>query len=346
MEKVNRIIKIVLWAAIAIVFLAILLFRLRSLASVLLISAMLAYLLHKPLKALEKKLTRPWALLIIFGLLTGFFTLLCSYIIPLFVRQAADLLGYVPKVMQGLESFLQKTGEKTGEPLSGILTQFFGNFYTRTADWMGAATLSVAQAGYSNLGWALLTPFLTFYFLKDHEYFMDQINYLVPLKYRKDVKTLLSSIDLALGHFLRGQFIVSVAVAAMTTIGFAIIGVPNYLLLGLLCGLCNMIPYVGPFIGAVPVALASAVQGWKILLLALAVVLAVQEIDNMVISPKVMGNHLKIHPVYIIIAIIAGSGLVGIIGIIFALPALIILRETTQFLFHRRLYQKSDIEKI
>jgi predicted PurR-regulated permease PerM len=96
----------------------------------------------------------------------------------------------------------------------------------------------------------------------------------------------------------------------------------------------------------VPVALSSAVFGWKTMLLSIAVVFIVQEIENMIISPKIFGDKLSIHPLYIIVAIIAASGLLGLIGILFALPALIILRETVQFLFRRKLYDGRNIEKV
>ena len=167
---------------------------------------------------------------------------------------------------------------------------------------------------------------------------MDQFNYLVPVRYRKDLHALYVSIDKALGQFLRGQLVVSISVAALTATGLLIVGVPNAPLLGLICGLCNLIPYIGPFIGAIPVALVAAALGWKLMLLAVLVVLVVQQLDNMIISPKIIGDSIRIHPVYIIAAIIAGSGLFGVLGLLLALPSLIILKEIVLFLFRKRLY--------
>ena len=79
----------------------------------------------------------------------------------------------------------------------------------------------------------------------------------------------------------------------MTATGLLIIGVPNALLLGLICGLCNMIPFIGPFIGAMPVALVSVMLGWKTMLLSVLVVFIVQQFDNTIISPKIMGDSLR-----------------------------------------------------
>ncbi len=336
MDKSRQVLRWVLWA-FAAVLAALLLYRLRSLVFVLLLSAMLAYLLYRPLKYLERRMRRPWALLVIFGLLAGFLALFSSYAVPVFVRQAAELLGTIPRVMETLQGFLSRMAQRSGEPFGDFVNQSFDKLYARTTDWLGTATLGAAQSGYSNVGWVLLVPFITFYMLKDHGFFLDQLQYLVPVRWRADAGKLLGSIDLSLGHFLRGQLLVSIVVMAMMTVGLAVLGVPNYLLLGLLCGVFNMIPYVGPFLGAAPVALSAAVCGWQTLVLALILVLVVQQMDNMVLSPKIIGDNLRIHPLYIIVAILAGSGLLGFVGIVFALPLLIILRETVQFLFRRRL---------
>lgn len=338
MDKAVKVIRIIIVAAIVTAFALLFFFRLGGLACTLISAAALSYLLNKPLKKMEKRMKRHWALLIIFGILAGVTALFVCYMVPLFFRQATDLAAYVPKIMQAVSGILDNAGKSAGEPLDGIINDAFKSFNQRAANWLGSTTINVAQGSYSGMGWALLLPVFTFYFLKDREHFIDQINYLIPLKYRSDLHSLYISIDKSLGQFLRGQLLVAFSVAVMTATGLLIIGVPNALLLGAICGLCNMIPFIGPFIGAIPVALVSIVLGWKAMLLSVAVVLIVQLLDNAIISPKILGDSLKIHPAYIIIAIIAGSGLFGIMGLLLALPMLIILKEIVLFAFKKRLY--------
>jgi predicted PurR-regulated permease PerM len=342
LDKVARIIKLIIIIAVAVTAAVLLWMKLSGLLCTLVISVIAAYLLNKPLKYLEKKMRRPWALLIIFGLLAGATAFILYYFVPLFLKQAADLVAYIPKVIQSAGVMLGNFGDSAGEPLAGILNQAFQGFDRRAADWLGGATITAAQSISLGLGWTLLFPFFMFYFLKDHEQFIDQICYLVPIRFRADMHYLYLSIDKAIGLFIRGQLLVSATVAVLVTAGLLVVGVPNALLLGLICGLCNIIPYIGPFIGVVPVALVSAVLGWRTMLLAVLVVFAVQQLDNMVISPKIIGDSIRMHPAYIIIAIIAGSSLFGIIGLLFALPALIILKEIALFLFKKRLYRKKD----
>jgi predicted PurR-regulated permease PerM len=344
MDRAVRVIRIIFIILVIVALFLLLIIRLSSLLCVLILSAVVAYLLNKPLRSMEKKMKRPWALLIIFGsltIITGFFF---YYVVPLFVRQAADLIAYTPKLVQAIGGLLDDAGKSAGEPLAGFLKQTFDGFNKRAADWLGSATISLAQGGSSGIGWALLIPVFAFYILKDHEYFIDQVGYLIPLKYRTDLHSLYVSIDKAVGQFLRGQLLVAISVAVMTTTGLLIIGVPNALLLGIICGLCNLIPYIGPLIGAIPVALVSLMLGWKTMLFSVMVVFIVQQVDNMVISPKIMGDSLRIHPVYIIVAIIAGSGLFGFMGLLLALPALIILKEVILFIFKKRLYRNKDTD--
>lgn len=346
MDRLARIVKITILAAVSIAAAVLLWRKLSGLICTLLISAIAAYLLNKPMKALENKMKRPWALLLLFGALAGVTAFMLYYFMPLFFRQAADLIAYIPKVLQGAEDILGDFGETAGEPLAGIIGQAFAGLNGRVAEWLGGATIAAAQSCSAGVGWAILFPFFTFYFLKDHEYFIEQLAYLLPVRWRADAQALYASIDKAILQFLRGQLLVSVTVAVLVTVGLLVVGVPNALLLGLICGLCNMIPYIGPFIGIVPVALVSAVLGWKTLLLALAVVFAVQQLDNMVISPKIIGDSIRIHPAYIIVAIIAGSGFFGVMGLVFALPALIVFKEVATFIFRKSLYRKKEREQM
>lgn len=339
MDRAIRIVFIIVATVLAAALFFFLFIRLKGLLCTILISVVMAYLLNKPLKAMEKHMKRLWALLIMFGFLIGVTALFLCFVAPLFVRQAADLIAYTPKVIEAAGRFLSNAGKQVGEPMTGFISQAFDGFNKRAADWLGTATISLAQNGSSWAGWALLVPVFGFYFLKDHEYFTDQVNYLIPIRYRTDLHALYLSIDKAVGYFLRGQLLVAVAVALMTSLGLIIVGVPNALLLGLICGLCNMIPYIGPFIGVVPVALVSIMLGWEKMLLSVLIIFVVQQLDNMIISPKIIGDSIKINPAYIIIAIIAGSGLFGFIGLVLALPALIVLKEVIIFVFKKSLYR-------
>ncbi len=337
MDKAARTVRIIIIVAILALLVILLFSRLNGLVFTLVAAVMIAYLLNKPLRKMEKKMRRVWALLIIFGCMAFAVFLFFYWAVPAFVRQGADFIAYVPQLMQKISDIIASAGAKAGEPIAGILNDTFTGFNKRVAEWLGGATINLAQVSYSNLGWVLLLPVFVFYFLKDQEYFIDQVGYLVPLRYKTDLHTLYCSIDKTLGQFIHGQFLVALSVSLMTSAGLLLVGVPNALILGLICGVCNMIPFVGPFIGVVPVALVAISLGWRMMLVAVLVVFLVQQLDNTLITPKIIGDSLRIHPAYVIAAIIAGSGLFGLVGILLAVPALIVIKEVIVFAFRKRL---------
>ena len=338
MEKAVRVLRIILFVLVLVALAVAVVVRLHGLLSVILISALMAYLLNKPHRKLQKWMRPGFSLLIIFGSVLGVLVLLGVYIVPLMLRQAADLIGAVPKLLNAITGIVTRPGGEQG-PMGDIIGQAMGSLSARAADWLGSATLNVAQVSYSGLIWLVLIPFLVYYFLKDHRFFLSQVGYLVPIRFHNDIQTLYISVDKALGQFFRGQLLVSLIVGVLNVIGLLVVGVRSALLLGLLSGLCNMVPYVGPFIGAVPVALVASLQGWRTTLFAIIVVLVVQQLDNNIISPKVLGSSLQLHPVYVILAVIVASSLFGAMGLVFALPGMLILREIGLYLFRKRLYR-------
>ncbi len=341
MERAAHILRNVLLVLLALGVLVALLLRLGKLLAVVLLSVLIAYLLNKPHRKLQRWMKPGWSLLIIFGGVTGAVVLLGVYIVPLFLRQAADLIRVVPQLLTSLQGLVDRAGSGQG-PVGDVLQGAMDSLGSRTADWLGGLTLQVAQGSYSGIVWLLLVPFLVFYFLKDSPFFLSQLGYLVPIRFHDDIQTLYVSVDKALCQFFRGQLLVSLLVGVLIAGGLLIVGVPNALLLGLLSGLCNLIPYIGPFIGAVPVALVASLNGWRTTLFAILVVLVVQQLDNSFLTPRIIGNSLQMHPVYVILAVIVGSSLFGVMGLVFALPGLLILREVGFYLFKKRLYRGSE----
>lgn len=142
-------------------------------------------------------------------------------------------------------------------------------------------------------------------------------------------------------HYFRGQFLVSLAVGGLTALGLLWAGVPYWLLLGVFMVFCNMIPTFGPWIGAAPVALTALPLGWRTLALGLGVVLAVQQLDMLVLSPRIVGNSLKLHPAAVMVGVLAGAALFGPVGLVLAMPILILCRTVIS----RYLSHQSDLRR-
>ena len=139
------------------------------------------------------------------------------------------------------------------------------------------------------------------------------------------------------GGYIRGQMLVALAVAFLTAIGLMAVGVNAFMLLGLVMGVCELIPYIGPFIGGIPVVLFTLPLGLSKTLWALGVVIAVQQAEGMFIAPRLMSGATGLHPVYILLLLTAGGLLFGLPGLLLALPLFVCLRGLTRALRLSRL---------
>lgn len=168
----------------------------------------------------------------------------------------------------------------------------------------------------------ILGPLLALYLLIDLPQLQRDILNLVPKDHQEEVADLGSKVGRTVGGFFRGQFLVAVIVGVLAATGFAIIGLPFWLIIGAIAGFTNLIPLVGPFIGGGLGLLIGSIAGGPALgLKAALVALIVQQIDNHIISPNVMKRTVKLHPVTVMLSILAGGTLAGFWGVLLGVPA-------------------------
>lgn len=167
---------------------------------------------------------------------------------------------------------------------------------------------------------------ITYYVVKDADKFRDYSLSLLPRRWRSGLVNIGKEINLILAGFIQGQLLTALIVGALETIGLMLVKIKYPLALGMVGGLANIIPYFGPYIGAVP-ALAVALTMSPIKALWTIVVFAVvQQLDNSYISPKMIEGKLGLHPVATIFAVLAGGEFFGILGMLLAVPVLAIVR--------------------
>jgi predicted PurR-regulated permease PerM len=151
---------------------------------------------------------------------------------------------------------------------------------------------------------------------------------LIPERARPEVLVLASRLNRAIGGFFRGQLVVALIVGVMVSIGLAIIGLPFWLLIGMIAGVFNMIPLIGPYIGAVPgiVIALTAGDGFSQAIWVAVIMTAAQQIDNHFITPNVMQRVVKLHPAAVMLALLAGGTLGGLFGILLSVPIAAVLK--------------------
>lgn len=172
----------------------------------------------------------------------------------------------------------------------------------------------------------IITPFILFYFLKDDKKVPHNFGKLVPSGYRVQAKRVLSDIDDTLASYISGQVLVALIVGFLIFIGYLIIGLDYAILLALIAFIFNLIPFCGPIISTIPALLIGLSQSPFMAVKVLLVVGAVHLLDLNLISPRVVGLRLNIHPVTIILLLVASVSLFGFLSLFFIIPAYAVLK--------------------
>jgi predicted PurR-regulated permease PerM len=277
---------------------------------------------------MEKKLPRSAAAALSLLLMSGIAVAFVLLFVPLLWQQIGQLAAMLPDVLSQLRTKLESVQAwltRQGIPMDGsqkmmldkvqeIAGTALPTLMTRIASWAGS------------LSKLFLAPVFAFYFLRDREELGQRLSLWVPLRYRRKAVVVTREMRREISGFWRGQLMISGVIAGLTALGLMIVGVPAWLLLGLLMGILEMIPYVGPFLGGIPVFLFSLPLGWGRVAWAIAVVILVQQLEGGMISPHLMSGATKLHPVAVLLAISAGGLVGGVAGMLLAVPVIVSLR--------------------
>jgi predicted PurR-regulated permease PerM len=174
-------------------------------------------------------------------------------------------------------------------------------------------------------------PLLGIYILMDADRLRDVFIRVMPKKYRKDISNTMDRVNNVAGRYIRGQLLISLIVGILCTVVLLILRVDFAILLGAIAGILNIIPLLGPIIGGIPAALAALFISPLKAILVILLFIAVQQIDNYVITPNVMRYQVRVHPGLIIFSLIAGGALFGFWGLLIAVPTVAILQETLRY---------------
>ena len=302
----------------------------------------LGYLLDPLADRLEKMgVNRLGAALIILAGFVAVLVVLLLIFVPVLGRQLTAFIGAFPALVGKLQTLASSGGERLTDSWIGTLLNKLGlSVGTGTNDLQSVLQDSLGQAG----SWAIaflkslllggaaiislfsllvVTPVVAFYILVDWKRMIATLDGLVPLRHREEVRFLARDIDRALAGFLRGQSLVCMFLGAWYAIGLSLIGLNFGFLIGISAGILSFIPYVGSLTALVLSAIVALVQGWpewKLLVLSLAVVISGQFLEGNILSPKLVGASVGLHPVWLMFALLAFGSLFGFTGLIMAVP--------------------------
>ncbi|MGK4063923.1 AI-2E family transporter [Weissella paramesenteroides] len=174
---------------------------------------------------------------------------------------------------------------------------------------------------------AIITfPFVLFYLLKDGHQMPAYIAKFLPVKARRSFLEMLKEISTQISNYIRGQISVTFAVMIMFAIGYTIIGLPYGWLIAIVAGILNIIPFLGSFLAMVPAVVVGIFVSPVMLISVLVVFMIEQTLEGRIISPKLLGSSMKIHPVTVLIVLLSAGNIFGILGVIFGVPGYAILK--------------------
>lgn len=180
----------------------------------------------------------------------------------------------------------------------------------------------------------VVVPVLTYYFLRDWHILKENFLSMFPGEHRPKVRTIVEEMAVVISGYIRGQFWISVAVGLMVFSGMYLLGVEYPLVLGLLATLTETIPIIGPIVGAAPAILLAYLASPALAVKVLFFFLIVHQLENHIIVPNIMGHTIDLHPSIIIIVLLIGSQLLGIIGMILAVPVAALLKVLIKNLWY------------
>ncbi|MEK3731354.1 MULTISPECIES: AI-2E family transporter [Paenibacillus] len=289
----------------------------------------------------ERKVPRSIAVLLIYAVFLTLLAVVLINMIPMLIRQLEELSEHLPEIsmnaqtlMTNLDSRLIPPGVRTG------VNSWFFQMENRLAQGISTFLNNIGDT-ISVLFNVMIIPFLIFYILKDFDVFQRTVVAYLPRGHRRAIVTLLKEIDTALGNYIRGQFLVCLIIGILAYIGYMLIGMPYALLLASIVAIFNIIPYLGPFLGAAPALIMASTISWRMVLMVAIVNMICQTLESNVISPQVVGRKLHLHPILIIFALLVGGQLAGTIGLILAVPVLAALKVLLQHVFAYYVRRKS-----
>ena len=321
----------------------------------------IGYLLDPVADRLERLgLNRLGATLIILASFIVVLVLAMVLVVPILGRQLASFAQALPDYIVRLQALVAQESQRLAQDYGGSFLDKVGlgstagdirgsanDIVSQAAQWTAGFLRSLWSQGaalISLLSLIVVTPVIAFYMLLDWDRMVACIDTLVPPRHRPTIHALAHEIDVAMAGFLRGQSLVCCFLGAWYGIGLSLIGLNFGLLIGISAGFLSFIPYVGSLTALILSAVVATVQGWpswNLLLLSLAVVGAGQFLEGNILSPKLVGASVGLHPVWLIFALLAFGSLFGFTGLIIAVPVAAAIGVILRFAMTR--YRESPL---
>jgi len=318
------------------------LYRVRALLPPVILACLLAYLLNPVVDRLSRlRLSRNAATGVTYVLLLLALILAGYMLVPMVVQQISSINVDLQQIYESVLRIMSRYQSITildysielsdvFDKLQGSLIQLITGFASRSAEEMLALALGIASGFASTFVWLIFILVVSFWLVKDSDEIKASVGKLVPEGYGEEVDELWCEVSTVWDSFFRGLLMLSLTVGAVTGISIWVVGVKNALLLGILAAVLEVVPGIGPIIACVPAVAVAYFQGSTHLpiangwfaVLVLALYVLIQQVENNILVPRIIGDSVKLHPLAVLVGVIGGYAVGGIVGAFLAAPVI------------------------
>lgn len=328
-----------------------LLWRARGALFPYIVALVLAYLMLPAVNLFDRwlqrairhpRLTRPLAIVVVYLISAGVVALFVSAVVPVVSAQfrllwdnRLELIAEIQKPASRLVLWYQKEVPPEIQVQVDDLVRRAGGTIASALQIGATRTVNVLTSTVGFIIAMIVVPFWLFYVLNDEARFARGVMDGLPRRWRADVVNILRIVDGILGSYVRGQLLLCLAIGMMATAGLTLLGVEFAAVLGLMAGVCEILPFIGPTLGLIPALLVATIQAPLLGLWTLLLFIGLQQVENLLLAPRVSGHAVHLHPAVIMVVLVMGNELGGLWGMLLAVPITAICRDLFRYLYMR-----------
>jgi predicted PurR-regulated permease PerM len=344
--------RLILWLALAAIT-AFLLWAARAVLLPYILGLVLAYLLlpvvnwlsHRmPKKLRDWRVARPVSIILTYLVLISLIVGIFAFFVPVVIEQAQILIDNWPQLSEDVRQLWEESlgwystniPEDWGQTIETNLRDLADDIVTAIQRGIVATVRTVAGTVGFVIGLVVI-PFWLFYVLHDESELKEGVAHILPLQARPDASCAVRLVDDTLSAYIRGQLLLVLFVGGMATIAMFIIGVPFAIVLGVIAGMFEILPYIGPILGAIPAILVALVSDPISALWTAIAFFSIQQVENLILVPRIAGESVQLHPAVVMVVLVVGNELGGFLGMIVAVPIAAIIRDLFKYAYLRLL---------
>ena len=299
------------------------------------ISLIFSYLLNPIVNYLERhNISRGLGIILLYIVIFGIIIGISISFIPRLGKELKEVIIVLPNYFNTISVFLKELYDRyyNLESIAPIIENVEGLIFDNINRLQEIILINMSKL-FTGVGSLVnriinlvLIPILTFYFLKDKDKLINQTFLIIPKNKRPEIKELLIQIDKSLSQFVRGRLILAIYVGVATTVVLLILNINFAIVIGLLTGIADIIPYFGPFLGFVPAVIFAFLDSTTKGIWVAVIFILIQWIENNVLGPKIIGDTTGLHPITVLLSLIIAGNIYGVLGMIFVIPLVSILK--------------------